>query len=85
VRRHFNNFPFFQIIEENIPEVEAIDLSDNRLTTLDLVSILKTCFGHSCFGKTIEKSQIHFSIEVNLTNDFLPKFSHQLCMPEGSQ
>jgi hypothetical protein len=25
----------FQIIEENIPEVEAIDLSDNRINVLD--------------------------------------------------
>ena len=26
---------FVQIIEENIPEVEAIDLSDNRISTLE--------------------------------------------------
>jgi Leucine-rich repeat (LRR) protein len=29
-----------QIIEDNIPEVEAIDLSDNRLNTLDQMSSL---------------------------------------------
>ena len=31
----WNQIELFQIIEENIPELEAIDLSDNRLTTLD--------------------------------------------------